>query len=215
MASNRRKLVLKIILLGDTGVGKTSLMNQYMNKRFSNQYKATIGADFMTKETIVNDRQTTLQIWDTAGQERFQSLGASFYRGADCCVLVYDVTQATSFNKLNNWHDEFLVQANPRNPGSFPFILIGNKCDLENERTVSMQKAQSWCKLKENMPYFECSAKEATNVENAFMEVAKRAIEQENQYTLLTGSSLGSANLPDRINLSAKNSGADSKGCDC
>lgn len=85
--ATRKKVLLKVIILGDSGVGKTSLMNQYVNKKFSNQYKATIGADFLTKEVIVDDRVVTMQIWDTAGQERFQSLGVAFYRGADCCVL--------------------------------------------------------------------------------------------------------------------------------
>ena len=79
---------MKVIILGDSGVGKTSLMNQFVNKKFSNQYKATIGADFLTKEVMVDDRLVTMQIWDTAGQERFQSLGVAFYRGADSCVLV-------------------------------------------------------------------------------------------------------------------------------
>nr|ACF81381.1 unknown [Zea mays] len=91
MSTSRRRTLLKVIVLGDSGVGKTSLMNQYVHKKFSQQYKATIGADFVTKEVLIEDRLVTLQIWDTAGQERFQSLGVAFYRGADCCVLVYDV----------------------------------------------------------------------------------------------------------------------------
>lgn len=111
-------------------------MNQYVTQRFSNQYKATIGADFLTKETMVDDRVVTLQIWDTAGQERFQSLGVAFYRGADCCVLVYDVTMPNTFKTLDSWRDEFLIQASPRDPENFPFILIGNKIDLPN-RAVS------------------------------------------------------------------------------
>ena len=78
-------------------------MNQYVHKRFSNQYKATIGADFLTKELMVDDKLVTLQIWDTAGQERFQSLGVAFYRGADSCVLTYDITDAKSFDNLDSW----------------------------------------------------------------------------------------------------------------
>ena len=76
------------------------------------------------------------QIWDTAGQERFQSLGVAFYRGADCCVLVFDVTQPSTFKTLDSWRDEFLIQASPRDPENFPFVLLGNKVDLEN-RAVS------------------------------------------------------------------------------
>jgi len=95
---------------GARSVGKTSLMNQYVNKKFSNQYKATIGADFLTKEVNVDDRLVTMQTWDTAGQERFQSLGVAFYRGADCCVLVFDVNVAKTFENLDSWRDEFLIQ---------------------------------------------------------------------------------------------------------
>ena len=72
------------------------------------------------------------QIWDTAGQERFQSLGVAFYRGADCCVLVFDVTQPSTFKTLDSWRDEFLIQASPRDPENFPFVVLGNKIDLEN-----------------------------------------------------------------------------------
>eukprot|EP01126_Amoeba_proteus_P058556 TRINITY_DN756_c0_g2_i8.p1 TRINITY_DN756_c0_g2~~TRINITY_DN756_c0_g2_i8.p1 ORF type:complete len:113 (-),score=28.41 TRINITY_DN756_c0_g2_i8:384-722(-) len=100
-------------------------MNQYVNRRFSNQYKATIGSDFLTKEVMVDDRLVTLQIWDTAGQERFQSLGVAFYRGSDCCVLVFDVNLAQTFEHLESWREEFLAQATPKNPDSFPFVVIG------------------------------------------------------------------------------------------
>merc|ERR1719201_1245805 len=123
--ASRQKVLLKVIILGDSGVGKTSLMNQYVNRKFSNQYKATIGADFLTKEVMIEDKMVTMQIWDTAGQERFQSLGVAFYRGADCCVLVYDITRAKSFDSLNSWSEEFLIQASPRDPNNFPFAVIG------------------------------------------------------------------------------------------
>ena len=86
---------------------------------------------------MVDDRLVTMQIWDTAGQERFQSLGVAFYRGADCCVLVYDVTAPTTFKSLDSWRDEFLIQASPRDPDRFPFVVLGNKVDLEN-RAVSI-----------------------------------------------------------------------------
>ncbi|OAY33125.1 hypothetical protein MANES_13G076502v8 [Manihot esculenta] len=157
LSTTKRRALLKVIVLGDSGVGKTSLMNQYVYKKFSHQYKATIGADFVTKELQVDDKLVTLQIWDTAGQERFQSLGAAFYRGADCCVLVYDVNVLKSFETLNNWHEEFLKQ-------------------------VSHKKATDWCASKGNLPYFETSAKENYNVDEAFLCVAKVALVTEHEH---------------------------------
>ena len=111
-------------------VGKTSLMERYVERRFSHQYKATIGADFFTHEAYIDDQYVHLQIWDTAGQERYQSLGTAFYRGADACILVYDMTDARSFDALNSWRDEFLISAAPRDPDSFPFVVVGNKVDV-------------------------------------------------------------------------------------
>ncbi|XP_077245812.1 ras-related protein Rab7-like [Tasmannia lanceolata] len=181
MSMMRTRTLLKVIVLGDSGVGKTSLMNQYVNKKFSQQYKATIGADFVTKEIQIDDRPVTLQIWDTAGQERFQSLGVAFYRGADCCVLVYDVNVLKSFDSLDNWHEEFLNQASPTDPNTFPFILLGNKVDIDggNSRVVSEKKAKEWCASRGDVPYFETSAKEDYNVDAAFLCVAKSALASE------------------------------------
>ncbi|KAJ3432210.1 rab7b [Anaeramoeba flamelloides] len=174
--SSRNKILLKIIILGDSGVGKTSLMNRYVKNKFTNQYKATIGADFLGKEISVENKTVTMQIWDTAGQERFQSLGVAFYRGADCCMLVYDVTEPQSFEHLEQWRDEFLIQASPQDPESFPFVVIGNKIDKE-DRKVQQKRVQAWCENKQNIPFFETSAKDSTNVNNAFEQVAKNFLE--------------------------------------
>ncbi|XP_017632451.1 ras-related protein Rab7-like [Gossypium arboreum] len=133
-------------------VGKTCLMNQYVNKKFSNQYKATIGADFLTK-------QVQLEIWDTAGQERFQSLDVAFYPGAECCLLVYDVNSMKSIENLNNCREEFLIQIYILNTENFPFVVLGNKIDVDVE-IVSEKKAPAWCASKGNIPYFKTSAKE-------------------------------------------------------
>eukprot|EP00049_Salpingoeca_infusionum_P017203 m.352131 g.352131 ORF g.352131 m.352131 type:complete len:207 (+) comp16447_c0_seq1:139-759(+) len=176
----RKKVLLKVIILGDSGVGKTSLMNQYVTQKFSNQYKATIGADFLTKEITVSDRLVTMQIWDTAGQERFQSLGVAFYRGADCCVLVFDVTVPKTFETLDSWRDEFLIQASPRDPDNFPFVVLGNKVDLDS-RAISEKRANTWCLNKGGIPYFETSAKDSTNVEAAFQKIAVNALAQEKE----------------------------------
>ncbi|CAL9105843.1 hypothetical protein OPV22_025822 [Ensete ventricosum] len=206
--ASRRRMLLKVIILGDSGVGKTSLMNQYVNKKFSNQYKATIGADFLTKEVQMDDRLFTLQIWDTAGQERFQSLGVAFYRGADCCVLVYDVNVMKSFDNLNNWREEFLIQASPSDPENFPFIVLGNKIDIDggNSRVVSEKKAKAWCASKGNIPYFETSAKEGFNVEAAFQCIARNALKNEPEEDIY---------LPDTIDVAGGARPQQSSGCEC
>jgi len=193
-------VLLKVIILGDSGVGKTSLMNQYVNKKFSAQYKATIGADFLTKEVTVDDRLVTMQIWDTAGQERFQSLGVAFYRGADSCVLVFDVIQPKTFDNLDSWRDEFLIQAGPRDPDNFPFVVLGNKVDID-ARAVPQKRALAWCQAKGNIPYFETSAKEAINVEQAFQVIARNALKQESEEDIY---------LPDTIDVTEQRSTAGS-----
>lgn len=179
----RNKSMLKVILLGDSGVGKTCLMNRFHSAKFSSQYKATIGADFLTRELPVRDTLLTLQIWDTAGQERFQSLGVSFYRGADVCVLVYDITDPRSFEKLAGWRDEFLEQAGVPPGADFPIVVLGNKCDREADRRVSKQRAAQFCRgaTERGLPHFETSAKSAKNVEEAFLEAAERALDYEGE----------------------------------
>jgi len=155
---------------------------------------------------MIDDKLVTLQIWDTAGQERFQSLGVAFYRGADACVLCYDITNPNSFENLDSWRDEFLVQASPANPDSFPFIVLGNKVDRESERRVTKAKATNWCKSKAEVPlrYFETSAKEAVQVESAFEQAAELALAQENSEADY---------IPDTINLSAKPARSTSGNC--
>ncbi|KAI9030779.1 hypothetical protein CLU79DRAFT_731455 [Phycomyces nitens] len=173
------KDILKVVLIGDGGVGKTSLRNQFIHKRFTNAYKATIGADFITKEVQKDDNtKVTLQLWDTAGQERFQSLGVAYYRGADACILVYDVNNYASFQHLERWRDDFLKQSSlpEEDAKDFPFLMIGNKIDIDN-RIVSRRQARIWATQKSSermrLPYFETSAKDGTNIEEAFSYIAK------------------------------------------
>jgi small GTP-binding protein len=148
-SNSNYKKTLKIVILGDSGVGKTSLMNRYSTGKFTGQYKATIGADFLSKDNVVvtdnflgTRTLTTLQIWDTAGQERFQSLGVGFYRGADACLLVYDITDPHSIDNLDHWRKEFLDQVGGGIQGlgdastQFPFVVVGNKMDKVSETVV-------------------------------------------------------------------------------
>lgn len=245
--SDRRKNILKIIILGDSGVGKTSLIQRYVNKKYTQQYKATIGADFSTKEVELEDinggkATATLQIWDTAGQERFQSLGVAFYRGADCCVLVYDVTNEKSFARLKTWRDDFLLNSNVNNPESFPFVILGNKMDVDDsKKQVSTKQANDFVaelskdnnhgagiadnvgaetavegtsinNSSSNIPLFFTSAKGDLNVEFAFQEVARKAL-QQNQYQLSTTMFDDEDDFSNAINIRLDGSSSDS--CQC
>jgi Ras-related protein Rab-7A len=189
--ASKKKQFLKIVILGDSGVGKTTLLQQYVNQKVSGHAKPTIGADFSKKEVLIDNAIVNLQIWDTAGQEKFQSLGYAFYRGADCCALVYDITNQRSFDNLTKWKEGFIEHAAPTDPKQFPFVLIGNKLDKEPERKVKTQDAKSWCKENEDMPYYETSALENIAVDGAFIEMAKMAIKRESQNQVFT--------LPDSI----------------
>jgi Ras-related protein Rab-7A len=173
--------LLKVVLLGDAGVGKTSLMDRFVNQTFSERYKATIGADFLTKELRIENKLVTLQIWDTAGCERFNSLGSAYFRGSDCCILVFDVTDAKSLNSLSFWKEEFYMHAleDEKDRKTFPFVVLANKIDMFDRRVVTTEQAQDWCKTSgHNISYFETSAKSGQNVESAFKVAVTAVLKQ-------------------------------------
>jgi len=162
-------------------------MNRYASGKFTGQFKATIGADFLTKDVVITDSYgqrhlVTLQIWDTAEQERFQSLGVGFYRGSDGVILVYDVTDPSSLEHLDHWQTEFLNQVGPVMNGPFPFIVLGNKVD--KERRIPKEAAEQWCQrgvfaYSNQMTHMDTSAKSAANVDEAFEEIARLALNYE------------------------------------
>ena len=118
----------------------------FEHSRFTDNFKPTIGADFSNKEISIDGKIVTLQIWDTAGKERYQSLGTAFYRGADCAFLMYDITNSWSFDNIPKWKKTFLDRSMVSSPENFPFMLIGNKMDLEDEaRAVQRSQAEEWC----------------------------------------------------------------------
>jgi Ras-related protein Rab-7A len=159
----------KIIIIGDSCVGKTSLARRYVNNTFYESYKSTIGVDFLSKTIKMNKKILNLQLWDTAGSERFRATSPSFYRGADGCVIVFDLTNMTSFKNLEGWIDEFLLTSFPIDPDSFPFIIIGNKSDLidDTNRVISKRFIEKFCESK-NIRYFEVSTKFNINISSAF-----------------------------------------------
>ncbi|KAH8312839.1 hypothetical protein KR044_013203, partial [Drosophila immigrans] len=175
--SDRNSPVIKVLLLGDMLAGKTSLISQYVNKTYECDNKATVGSVLANKELVLNNSLVTLQIWDTAGQERFHTLGRDFYKKADYCILVFDVTCRKSFENLDPWRNEFFLMAHTENPVQFSIAVIGNKIDLEN-RQVSKREAEQWCKSL-SIPYFECSAKDGSNVQEAFQTLAAKVMDAQ------------------------------------
>lgn len=170
--------LFKIVILGDSSVGKTSLLKRFVNNKFSNNHKTTLGADFMLHEIEIDGRAIRLQLWDTAGQERFDSLGSALYRGADACILTYDVCSPVTFKNLDHWRDEFLLRTNQDDIDRFPFVVVGNKVDLEN-RAITTIRAEKWCKERGSLVYMETSAKENLNVSRLFLKAATMALEKE------------------------------------
>jgi Ras-related protein Rab-7A len=170
-------------------------MHRYVKNQYTGQYKATIGADFLPKQITIHKntpQNVTLQIWDTAGQERFQSLGNSFYRGADACILVFDVFDKNSFDGLDKWKKEFMnTTSNNNSQNDFPFIVMGNKADKEStssdQRQVSNEEALHWCRSSGGggIPYFETSAKSGLNVEAAFLKIATVAFERSEKKRMM------------------------------
>ena len=151
-----------------------------MKNQFSLEYKITIGADFLTKQINREDCTINLQLWDTAGQERFASITSSFYKNAQVCILVFDLTNQKSFDDLEIWRKDFFERLNPPEGNKFPFVLIGNKSDLNDIIQVKNEDIEKYCSSHNNMIYFSCSAKNSENVEEAFAKVADLALEISN-----------------------------------
>ncbi|XP_034951143.1 ras-related protein Rab-9A [Chelonus insularis] len=167
--TSQKSTLLKVVILGDGGVGKSCLMNRFVSNHFDEHSFHTIGVEFLNKDIEINGEAYTLQIWDTAGQERFKTLRTPFYRGSDICLLTYAVDDRTSFRNLALWRSEFLYYADVQEGSLFPFIVVGNKVDVpEVEKEISTEEARAWCAENGNPPLVETSAKTATNVEAAF-----------------------------------------------
>ena len=162
-------LSFKIIVVGDSGVGKSCLTMRGTKKHFEDCYSPTVGFEFFTFNIRINDKNIKLQIWDTCGQEAYRSLITSFYRNASLAILVYSIDNQNSYNNIEAWLNEIKSQSNP----DTKTFLIGNKLDLENQRRIPKDIAQHFCK-DHGFNYFEeTSAKTGDNAQKVFINAAK------------------------------------------
>ncbi|KAG2200918.1 hypothetical protein INT47_003153 [Mucor saturninus] len=174
---NKEVLNLKIIILGNSGVGKTALINRYTKNKFVPQANVSIGSDFLCKLLTVNDQLLNLQIWDTFGQEKHNALSGAYYRNADCCILVCDLNDKSSSDMLNQWYATLIGSTCEKSAGPIPIVVVGNKIDVDlKKRRVTMDHIMK--SFDDNTPCYETSAKDSINVDELFFIVAKKALEQ-------------------------------------
>ncbi|KAJ3905841.1 GTP-binding protein RAB5 [Lentinula edodes] len=165
-----KQFQFKLVLLGESAVGKSSLVLRFVKDQFDDYRESTIGAAFLTQTVTLEDQTTVkFEIWDTAGQERYKSLAPMYYRNANCAVVVYDITQSASLEKARNWIRELQRQADP----SIVIALCGNKSDLSARRQVSEEEAKKYAE-EEGLMWAETSAKTGEGVSEIFTAIGKR-----------------------------------------
>ncbi|KAI3975358.1 hypothetical protein MKX01_022120 [Papaver californicum] len=172
--------VFKIVLIGDSAVGKSQILSRFARNEFSLDSKATIGVEFQTRTLVIQHKSVKAQIWDTAGQERYRAVTSAYYRGAVGAMLVYDITKRQSFDHIPRWLEELRGHADK----NIVIILIGNKCDLESQRAVPTEDAKEFAQ-KEGLFFLETSALEGSNVETAFSTVLTEIFNIVNKKTLV------------------------------
>eukprot|EP00300_Choanocystis_sp_HF-7_P040103 c6528_g1_i1.p2 GENE.c6528_g1_i1~~c6528_g1_i1.p2 ORF type:complete len:217 (+),score=53.66 c6528_g1_i1:40-651(+) len=156
--------LLKCLMIGDCGVGKSSILKRYVDDTLPGEHQSTIGVDFKIKSVVKDGKSVKLQIWDTAGQERFRTITRSYYRGAHVIVIVFDITSRDSFASLDMWLTE--IDKNVQS-GVICKLVVGNKCDRVAEREVATDEAEAYCKSR-SLQYFEASAMQNTNITELF-----------------------------------------------
>ncbi|SCU77294.1 LAFA_0A00892g1_1 [Lachancea sp. 'fantastica'] len=161
--------LFKLLLIGDSGVGKSCLLLRFSDDTYTNDYISTIGVDFKIKTVELDGKTVKLQIWDTAGQERFRTITSSYYRGAHGIIIVYDVTDQDSFNDVKMWLQEIDRYAT----AGVLKLMVGNKSDLQDKRVVEYDVAKEFADSLQ-IPFLETSALDSSNVEEAFLTMAKQ-----------------------------------------
>ncbi|KAI0988938.1 hypothetical protein GJ496_009665 [Pomphorhynchus laevis] len=172
MAKKNYDILFKLLLIGDSGVGKTCILHRYTDDDFSDSLLATIGIDFKMKTVEMRNKKIRLQIWDTAGQERFHTITNSYYRGAMGIILVYDITNEKSFDNIVTWLANINEHARP----NVVRLLVGNKVDQAEYRTVEYERAINLAN-ESHMKFFETSAKDGTNIRQMFHAITEQVLD--------------------------------------
>ena len=197
--------LLKLLIVGESGVGKSSILTRFTEDTFSSDFMTTIGVDFKFKSLIIEGKTIRLQIWDTAGQERFRAITTCYYRGAQGILLVFDVTQPETFQKLPLWLEE--IKKNCKK--DVKVVVAANKID-EKVKNVDMNSVKEFCE-KNNLKYIETSAKENTNIEKVFTELAKSVLGN----TLQTSDFKNKAGLTNTVKVDVDNQEKPQGNCSC
>ena len=165
------QFIFKLILIGNSGTGKTSIINRYINEKFEDSYKCTIGVDFILKKIKINNQNIKLQIWDTAGMEKYKQITTSYYRGAHGAIVVFDLTNKDSFNDVQKWVNDFYNITN-QSSNMRSVVIVGNKSDLIEKREVNKDDIDKYISIN-NLSYVETSAKDGLNIEKMFVGITE------------------------------------------
>ena len=174
MAKQGYDYLFKILLIGDSGVGKTCILCRFSDDSFNSSFISTIGIDFKMKTIDLNGKKIKLQIWDTPGQERFYTITSTYYRGAMGSMLVYDITDSKSFDSIGKWLRNIYENANE----DVVKMIIGNKCDMDDKRVIAAERGQEVAR-HHGIPFIETSAKTNVNVTRAFHDITLRILEKQ------------------------------------
>ena len=167
--------IFKVVFLGDSSVGKSNIISKYKLNEFNRNSKSTVGVEFYSKIITQNNKNIKIQIWDTAGQERFKSITKSYYKGAKGAIIVYDITRRATFENVQEWFKDTKTMGDNTH---LVLMLVGNKCDLVNERQVSTEEGKKEAEMN-GMAFMETSALDGTNITEAFELMAKLITEKQ------------------------------------
>ena len=206
MTDETYDLIYKLVIIGDSGVGKTGIMNRYLHSTFNEHSKSTIGVEFGTKKTIIDNSVIRAQIWDTAGQEKYKSITSAYYKGAKAAIIVYDITNKLSFDNIDKWIGDIKANADK----NIILLICGNKSDLGEKRVISLDEALAKSS-NNNLIFFETSAKTGYNIDEVFEFISasvykeyKQMINEENEDTI---------NIDKNVNVLNDNKNKDKKTC--